>query len=195
MRWLAGWADLGNHRVQEDIRSQGIGSWLFDRPRLGRGWAGTRRLLAYAVENRDLPRIERYDGRDGLARINRTRRGRSDRLAESGMTVGVHHGDPPEQQSLVLVPGDSGRHLVRSVGTDQNTRPRRPSPMNVNNCADPMPATAGYVQHDTVKVEGSRKVLLPSWPTRKRSLRFFNGGLLRNPPASRRSARAWSRAA
>jgi len=72
---LAGWADLGNHRVQEDIRSQGIGSWLF---RHGCAWlrlGGTRRLLAYAVENGDLTRIERYYGRHGLAWINRTRRG------------------------------------------------------------------------------------------------------------------------
>ena len=72
---LDGWADLGNHRVREDLRSQGIGSWLF---RHGCAWlrlGGTRRLLAYAIENGDLPRMEQYYGSHGLTRINRTRRG------------------------------------------------------------------------------------------------------------------------
>ncbi|MDQ3680073.1 MAG: GNAT family N-acetyltransferase [Actinomycetota bacterium] len=72
---LDGWADVGNHWVREDLRGQGIGSWLF---RQGCAWlrlGGTRRLLAYASEDEDLPSLERYYGRHGLVRINRTRRG------------------------------------------------------------------------------------------------------------------------
>lgn len=72
---LDGWADVGNHRVREDRRGQGIGSWLF---RHGCAWlrsGGTRSLLAYAIEDDDLPRLERYYAAHGLIRINRTRRG------------------------------------------------------------------------------------------------------------------------
>jgi GNAT superfamily N-acetyltransferase len=72
---LDGWADVGNHWVKEDLRGQGIGSWLF---RHGSAWlrlGGSRRLLTYATENKDLPRVERYYAKHGLIRINRTRRG------------------------------------------------------------------------------------------------------------------------
>jgi GNAT superfamily N-acetyltransferase len=72
---LDGWADVGNHWVREDLRSRGIGSWLF---RQGCQWlrlGGRRRLLAYAVDDQDRPRLERYYARHGLVPINRTRRG------------------------------------------------------------------------------------------------------------------------
>lgn len=72
---LDGWADVGNHQVREDVQGQGIGSWLF---RHGCAWlrrGGSRRLLAYAMEDENLPGLERYYARHGLARINRTRRG------------------------------------------------------------------------------------------------------------------------
>jgi len=72
---LDGWADIGNHRVREDQRGQGIGSWLFAS---GCAWlrlGGSHRLLAYTIENDTLAAVERYVGRHGLARINRARRG------------------------------------------------------------------------------------------------------------------------
>lgn len=72
---LDGWADECNHWVKEDIRGRGVGTWLF---RHGCAWlrlGGTRRLLAYAIEDENLPKIERYYARHGLVRINRTRRG------------------------------------------------------------------------------------------------------------------------
>lgn len=72
---LDGWADIGNHRVREDLRGRGIGSWLF---RHGCTWlrsGGTRRLLAYAIEDENRPGLERYYASHGLTRINRTRRG------------------------------------------------------------------------------------------------------------------------
>lgn len=72
---LEGWADEGNHWVREDLRGQGIGSWLLCH---GCAWlrlGGTRRLLAYAPEDENLPRIEQYLARYGLGRIGRTRRG------------------------------------------------------------------------------------------------------------------------
>jgi GNAT superfamily N-acetyltransferase len=72
---LDGWADVGNHRVREDLRGRGVGSWLF---RHGCAWlrlGGSRRLLAYATEDENLPSIERHYGRHGLVPINRTRRG------------------------------------------------------------------------------------------------------------------------
>lgn len=72
---LEGWADVGSHRVNDELQGQGIGSWLL---RHGCEWlrlGGSRRLLAYAVDDENLPRIERYYCRHGLRRINRTRRG------------------------------------------------------------------------------------------------------------------------
>jgi hypothetical protein len=36
---------------------------------------GSHRILVYAQENEDLPRIERYYAGHGLVRITRTRRG------------------------------------------------------------------------------------------------------------------------
>lgn len=72
---LDGWADECNHWVKEDIRGRGVGTWLF---RHGCAWlrlGGTSRLLAYAIEDGNLPRIERYYARHGLGAINRARRG------------------------------------------------------------------------------------------------------------------------
>ena len=72
---MTGWADVGNHSVREDLRGRGVGSWLFAH---GVAWlrlGGKTRLLAYAVENDDLPSRERYYRRFGLAPINRTVRG------------------------------------------------------------------------------------------------------------------------
>jgi GNAT superfamily N-acetyltransferase len=71
----AGWADVCNHRVREDLRGHGIGTWLVRSAvewlRLG----GTSRLLAYAVEDDRLPDWIRYYGRFGLHPVNRTTRG------------------------------------------------------------------------------------------------------------------------
>lgn len=72
---LAGWADESNHWVREDLRGQGIGTWLF---RVGCDWlrlGGSTRLLAYVSENADLPRTQTYYARHGLRAIGRTRRG------------------------------------------------------------------------------------------------------------------------
>lgn len=72
---LAGWADVCNHRVSQECRGRGIGTWLF---RHGCEWlrlGGSRRLLAYAWEDDQLPAVERYLAGHGLTRINRTRRG------------------------------------------------------------------------------------------------------------------------
>ncbi|MGH9155328.1 MAG: GNAT family N-acetyltransferase [Acidimicrobiales bacterium] len=72
---LDGWADIGNHRVREDLRGRGIGSWLF---RYGCAWlrlGGARRILAYAIEDANLAAIERYYSTHGLVRTGRTRRG------------------------------------------------------------------------------------------------------------------------
>ena len=72
---LAGWADEANHWVRDDLRCRGIGTWLF---RLGCDWlrlGNATRLLAYATESPELPRIEAYYARHGLHRIGRTRRG------------------------------------------------------------------------------------------------------------------------
>ena len=57
------------------LRGHGIGSWLFCH---GCAWlrlGGSHRILVYAQENEDLPRIERYYAGHGLVRITRTRRG------------------------------------------------------------------------------------------------------------------------
>ena len=71
----AGWADECNHRVREDMRGRGIGSWLVRSAaewlRLGR----TTRLLVYAVEDDDLSRWVHYWRRFGLQPVNRTTRG------------------------------------------------------------------------------------------------------------------------
>jgi len=72
---MAGWADVGNHSVREDVRGRGVGSWLFAH---GVAWlrlGGTTRLLAYAVENDELPAHARYYRRFGLEPVNRTVRG------------------------------------------------------------------------------------------------------------------------
>lgn len=72
---LAGWADEANHWVRDDLRGRGLGSWLF---RLGCEWlrvGHTTRLVAYASESAELPRVEAYYARHGLRRIGRTRRG------------------------------------------------------------------------------------------------------------------------
>jgi GNAT superfamily N-acetyltransferase len=71
----AGWADICNHSVHEDLRRRGIGSWLVRSAaewlRLGR----TSRLLAYAIEDDLLADRARYYARFGLQPINRTTRG------------------------------------------------------------------------------------------------------------------------
>ena len=109
------------------------------------------------------------------------------------MTVGVHHGDPPEQQSLVLVPGDSGRHLVRSVGP---TRTHDPSAISNERqqLRRPDARTAGYVQHDTVKVEGSRKVLFLVADPEAISA-FLQRRLAQEPSGVPKEPHAWLRAA
>ena len=70
-----GWADVCNHRVREDMRRQGIGSWLVRSAvewlRLG----GASRLLAYASEDEHLADTMRYAARFGLHPVNRTTRG------------------------------------------------------------------------------------------------------------------------
>ena len=72
---LAGWADEANHWVREDLRGRGIGTWLF---RHGCNWlrlGGSNRLLAYATEGENLPRVVAYYASHGLRVIGRTRRG------------------------------------------------------------------------------------------------------------------------
>ena len=72
---LAGWADVGNHSVREDMQGRGIGSWLFAH---GVAWlrlGGTTRLLVYTIEDDSFERRARYYRRFGLAPINRTTRG------------------------------------------------------------------------------------------------------------------------
>jgi GNAT superfamily N-acetyltransferase len=71
----AGWADQCNHWVREDLRGQGIGTWLV---RSGAEWlrlGGTDRLLVYAIEDEQLPERLRHFGRFGLRPVNRTARG------------------------------------------------------------------------------------------------------------------------
>lgn len=70
---LAGWADLAELHVREDLRGRGIGTWLLahlvDWLRLG----GTRRFLVALGED-DLA-LEHWLARFGWRRIGRTRRG------------------------------------------------------------------------------------------------------------------------
>lgn len=72
---FAGWADECNHWVREDLRGQGIGTWLVTH---GVAWlrlGGTERLLAYAIEDGGIGRSTRYYARLGLRPITRTVRG------------------------------------------------------------------------------------------------------------------------
>ena len=72
---FAGWADECNHWVREDLREQGIGTWLVTSAVLWLRLGGTRRLLAYAVEDPHIARRTHYYARYGLRPINRTVRG------------------------------------------------------------------------------------------------------------------------
>ncbi len=71
----AGWADVCNHRVREDLRGRGIGTWLVRSAAEWLRLGGTTRLLAYAIEDEDLEARVRYFGRFGLRPVNRTTRG------------------------------------------------------------------------------------------------------------------------
>lgn len=72
---FAGWADECNHWVREDLRGQGIGTWLVAHAAAWLRLGGTTRLLAYAIENEHIDRCTSYYGRYGLKPINRTVRG------------------------------------------------------------------------------------------------------------------------
>lgn len=72
---FAGWADECNHWVREDLRGQGIGTWLVALAATWLRFGGTTRLLAYAIENEEIDRCTRYYARYGLHPINRTVRG------------------------------------------------------------------------------------------------------------------------
>jgi len=72
---FAGWADECNHWVQEDLRGQGIGTWLVAHAAAWLRLGGTTRLLAYAIEDDTIDRCTSYYARYGLRPINRTIRG------------------------------------------------------------------------------------------------------------------------
>ncbi|MPY95002.1 MAG: GNAT family N-acetyltransferase, partial [Acidimicrobiia bacterium] len=68
-------ADECDHWVGDGRRGQGIGTWLMAH---GAEWlrlGGTRRLLAYGLEDERLPGWAGYYARFGLVPINRTVRG------------------------------------------------------------------------------------------------------------------------
>lgn len=71
----AGWADECNHRVRQDMRRRGIGTWLVRSAAEWLRLGGTTRLLSYAVEDQDLEAWIRYYGRFGLRPVNRSTRG------------------------------------------------------------------------------------------------------------------------
>ena len=71
----AGWADHCNHWVREDLRRQGIGSWLVRSAAEWLRLGGTTRLIAYTIEDERLPDSVRYFARFGLHPVNRTTRG------------------------------------------------------------------------------------------------------------------------
>jgi GNAT superfamily N-acetyltransferase len=72
---VAGWADECNHWVREDLRGQGIGTWLVGHAALWLRLGGTTRLLSYAMEDGHVDRCRSYYQRYGLRPINRTVRG------------------------------------------------------------------------------------------------------------------------
>lgn len=71
----SGWADTCNHRVREDLRRRGIGTWLIRSAAEWLRLGGTTRLLAYVIEDERAGECVRYYGRHGLQPINRTVRG------------------------------------------------------------------------------------------------------------------------
>ena len=72
---LSGWADECNHWVREDLRGQGVGTWLVAHAGNWLKLGGTTRFLTYAIENEHVDRCTRYYARYGLRSINRTVRG------------------------------------------------------------------------------------------------------------------------
>lgn len=72
---FAGWADECNHWVREDLRGQGIGTWLVAHAAAWLRLGGTTRLLAYAIEDEHIDRCTGYYARYGLRPVNRTVRG------------------------------------------------------------------------------------------------------------------------
>jgi GNAT superfamily N-acetyltransferase len=72
---FAGWADECNHWVRQDLRGQGIGTWLVAHAAQWLRLGGTTRVMAYAIEGEDSDRCTAYYARYGLVPINRTVRG------------------------------------------------------------------------------------------------------------------------
>ncbi len=61
--------------VREDLRGQGIGTWLFAHSVAWLRLGGLSRLLAYGIEDGHIERTTRYYARLGLSPISRTVRG------------------------------------------------------------------------------------------------------------------------
>ncbi len=72
---LTGWADECNHWVRDELRGQGIGTWLFGHSAEWLRLGGLSRLLGYAIEDEHIERSTRYYARFGLRPISRTVRG------------------------------------------------------------------------------------------------------------------------
>ncbi len=75
MMLLTDWADECNFSVREDVRRQGVGTWLLRHAAAWLRQGGKRHLLAYVIEGQGSDRAEAYYARHGFRRINRSVRG------------------------------------------------------------------------------------------------------------------------